>query len=130
MRISDWSSDVCSSDLVFRTTDADLIWKVNLDGTRHLIAAMTAHAPDARPIMASTSHVYDADSPRPGAEEDRCSPTLAYPASRLAAETEQRASARNWSIESFDLVSGVRDGDNESLPRNLAHWDPRPPKTP
>src|SRR3546814_12376456 len=109
MRISDWSSDVCSSDLVFRTTDADLIWKVNLDGTRNLIAAMKAHAPDARLIMASTSHVYDADSPRPGAEEDRCSPTLDYPASKLAAETELRDSGLNWSIPRFGFVYRSED---------------------
>src|SRR5688572_2411734 len=30
---------------VFRTSDADLIWKSNLEGTRNLIAAATVHAP-------------------------------------------------------------------------------------
>lgn len=104
---------------VFRTTDAGLIWKVNLDGTRNLIAAMKAHAPDARVIMASTSHVYDADSPRPGVEEDRCSPTLDYPASKLAAERELRDSGLNWSIQRFGFVYGDGDGHIESLPLHL-----------
>src|SRR3546814_4857063 len=99
MRILYWSSDVCSSDL--------------------LTAAMKAHAPDARLIMASTSHVYDADSPRPGAEEDRCSPTLDYPASKLAAETELRDSGLNWSNQRFGFAYGDGDGHIESLPRHL-----------
>ncbi|AQZ54491.1 hopanoid-associated sugar epimerase (plasmid) [Martelella mediterranea DSM 17316] len=42
---------------VFRTQDTDLIWKCNLDGTRNLIAAVKVHAPDARFILSSTSHV-------------------------------------------------------------------------
>lgn len=105
---------------VFRTADAGLIWKVNLEGTRNLIAAIKAHAPDARFIMASTAHVYDADSPQPGAEEDRCSPTLDYPASKLAAEAELRGSSLNWSIQRFGFVYGDRDGHIASLPRHLA----------
>ena len=32
---------------VFRTQDEDLIWKSNLEGTRNLIAAAKAYAPDA-----------------------------------------------------------------------------------
>ena len=63
---------------VFRTPDDDLIWRSNLDGTRHLIAATKAHAPDARFIMASTSNIYDADTPRPGREVDAADPTQAY----------------------------------------------------
>ncbi|MGO6743741.1 NAD-dependent epimerase/dehydratase family protein [Rhizobium ruizarguesonis] len=71
---------------VFRTQDADLIWKSNLDGTRNLIAAVKAHAPDARFIMSSTSHVYNKDNPHPGREEDPVEPQHAYPASKVAAE--------------------------------------------
>ena len=52
----------------FRTQDTDLIWKSNLEGTRHLIAAARAHAPDARFLMASTSNVYNMDSSRPNDE--------------------------------------------------------------
>ncbi len=105
---------------VFRTPDTDLIWTSNLEGTRHLIAAVKAHAPDARFIMSSTSHVYDVDTPRPGREDDVSSPTLAYPASKLAAEAELRNSGLNWSIQRFGFVYGDGDGHIESLPRLLA----------
>src|SRR3954469_7597586 len=71
---------------LFRTDDEDAIWKANLDGTRDLISAVEAHAPTARVVLASTSNVYDADASHPGREDDACSPTAAYPASKLAAE--------------------------------------------
>ena len=84
---------------VFRTQDTDLIWKSNLEGTRNLIAATMARAPNARFIMASTGLIYNEDSPRPGREDDAASPQRAYPASKLAAENELRASRLNWSIQ-------------------------------
>lgn len=105
---------------VFRTPDDNLIWKSNLDGTRHLIAAAKAHAPDARFIMASTSNIYDADTPRPGREDDAANPKQAYPASKLAAEGELRASGLDWSILRFGFVYGDGDGHVESLPKYVA----------
>ena len=105
---------------VFRTPDADLIWRSNLDGTRNLIAAAKAHAPGARFIMASTSNVYDTDSPRPGREDDNAHPKQAYPASKLAAEGELRESGLTWSILRLAFVYGDGDGHIESLPRFLA----------
>ena len=51
---------------VFRTPDADAVWKANLDGTRNLIVVSREHAPDTRFIMASTILIYDADGQRPG----------------------------------------------------------------
>ena len=94
---------------LFRTEDEDAIWKANLDGTRNLIGAVEAHAPTARFVLASTSNVYDADASRPSREDDACSPTAAYPASKLAAEALLRDSALNWSILRFPFVYG--DGD-------------------
>ena len=105
---------------VFRTPDEDLIWRSNLDGTRHLIAATKAHAPDARFIMASTSNVYNSDTPRPGREGDAADPQQAYPASKLAAEGELRASGLNWSILRLGFVYGEGDGHLEALPRYFA----------
>ncbi len=99
----------------FRTTDRDLIWKVNLEGTRNLIAAARAHAPHARFIMASTAWIYDADATHPGREDDPAAPTLDYPASKLAAENELRESGLNWSILRYGFVYGDRDGHLESL---------------
>jgi UDP-glucose 4-epimerase len=48
---------------VFRTSETDQIWKVNLAGTRNLIDAAKAHAPDARVIMASTIRQAEHDPP-------------------------------------------------------------------
>lgn len=75
---------------VFRTPDRDAIWRANLDGTRNLISAAKAHAPEARFIMASTGLVYDEDAGHPGVEDDAVHPKLAYPASKVAAENELR----------------------------------------
>ena len=83
---------------VFRTQNEADIWRANLDGTKNLVAAAKAHVPDARFIMASTGLVYDANAPRPGVEDDATHPTLAYPASKLAAENELRSSGLNWTI--------------------------------
>lgn len=111
---------------VFRTTDTGLIWTVNLEGTQHLIAAAKAHAAGARFIMASTSNVYNVDSPHPGREDDEVAPTLAYPASKLAAENELRTSGLNWSVQRFGFVYGDKDGHLESLPQHAVagNWHP------
>lgn len=109
---------------VFRTQDTDLIWKSNLEGTRNLIAAVKVGAPDARFIMSSTSHVYNSDNPHPGREEDPVDPTQAYPASKVSAEKELRASGLNWSIVRFPFVYGDGDGHLESLPKYVGNWHP------
>lgn len=111
---------------VFRTPDTDLIWKSNLEGTRNLIAAAKAHAPEARFILASTSNVYDASSSRPGREDDSPDPQHAYPASKLAAERVLRESGLNWSILRLGFVYGDRDGHLEALPRHAAHLKMHP----
>lgn len=104
---------------VFRTGDEALIWKANLDGTRGLIAAARAHAPNARFIMASTAHVYDRGTPHPGRETDAVAPDLAYPASKAAAEQALRDSGLNWSILRFPFVYGDGDGHLAMLPAHL-----------
>lgn len=109
---------------VFRTQDTDLIWKSNLAGTRNLIAAAEVHAPDARFIMSSTSHVYNNDNPHPGREEDPVDPKQAYPASKVAAEKELRESVLNWAIVRFPFVYGDGDGHLESLPKYVGSWHP------
>ena len=111
---------------VFRTPDADAVWKANLDGTRNLIVASREHAPDTRFIMASTILIYDADGQRPGREDDASRPTLNYPASKLAAEKELRGSGLNWSILRFPFVYGDGDGHMESLNKyvGMMNWHP------
>ncbi len=111
---------------VFRSQDTDLIWKSNLEGTRNLIEAVRAHAPQARFILASTSHVYDMDSPHPGREDDPVEPKHAYPASKVAAENELRASGLTWAVLRFPFVYGDRDGHLEDLPKyaSSGKWHP------
>jgi len=104
---------------VFRTQDTDLIWKSNVEGTRNLIAAAQAHAPQARFIMASTSNVYGKNSTHPGRESDSVQPEQAYPASKVAAEKLLQETALNWSIVRFPFVYGDGDGHLEMLPRLL-----------
>ncbi|WP_117192426.1 NAD-dependent epimerase/dehydratase family protein [Rhizobium terrae] len=109
---------------VFRTQDMDMIWKSNLDGTRNLIAAIKAHAPEARFIMASTAHVYSIDNSHPGREDDVVNPQHAYPASKLAAERELRASGLTWAVLRFPFVYGDGDGHLEALPGHIGTWHP------
>ena len=111
---------------VFRTSDEDLIWKSNLEGTRSLLAAAKAHAPAACFLLASTSNVYRISGPRPGREEDAVDPQPAYPASKVAAENELRASGLNWSILRLPFVYGDQDGHLEALPKYAlgGQWHP------
>jgi nucleoside-diphosphate-sugar epimerase len=111
---------------LFRTRDEDEIWRVNLEGTRNLIAAVQEFAPDARFLMSSTGNVYDDGQTRPGREDDAVSPTLAYPASKIAAEKLLRESGLNWAILRLPFIYGDQDGHLEALPPLAAgmKWSP------
>jgi nucleoside-diphosphate-sugar epimerase len=100
---------------LFRTEDEAAIWRANLDGTRNLIDAVAAHAPDARVVMASTGNVYNHDQARPGQESDTCNPTAAYPASKVAAEALLRESGLTWSVLRLPFVYGDGDGHLASI---------------
>jgi UDP-glucose 4-epimerase len=114
---------------VLRTPDPEQIRRVNLDGTRNLIAAVRAHAPDARVIMASTGLVYDAGIPRPAREDDPAHPQLPYPASKVAAERALHESGLTWSILRFAFVYGDGDGHLQSAPQLLGSWNWHPAQT-
>ena len=111
---------------VLRTPNTDEIWKVNLEGTRNLIAALKANAPEARFIMASTGLVYNADTKRPSREDDATEPKMPYPASKVASENELRASGLNWSIQRFGFVYGDKDEHINMVPRlaGMFKWHP------
>jgi nucleoside-diphosphate-sugar epimerase len=119
-------SEIIHLAALFRTHDEAAIWKVNLEGTRNLIAAAKDHVPEARFMMASTSNVYNPDASHPGREDDRVAPALAYPASKIEAENELRKSGLNWSILRLPFVYGDKDGHLESAPGQLAamNWHP------
>ena len=114
---------------VFRTKNEDDIWRANLDGTKNLIAATKAHAPQARFVMASSGLVYDADASHPGLEEDATNPKLAYPASKIAAENELRNSGLNWSILRLGFVHGDGDRHLAAVPKMVAAFKWHPAKT-
>lgn len=114
---------------LFRTDDQDAIWRTNLDGTRNLIDAVTSHAPRARFVMASTSNVYDHDQLRPGLESDTCTPTAAYPASKVAAEALLRASGLSWSVLRLPFVYGDGDGHLGSISALAARFGLHPAHT-
>lgn len=126
MRAADGVSDIIHLAAVFRSQDTDLIWKINLEGTRNLIAAVKAHAPKARFIFASTSNVYGMNSQHPGREDDSVDPGHAYPASKVAAEKALRDSGLNWAVLRFPFVYGDRDGHLEELPKHAiaGKWHP------
>ena len=100
---------------LFRTDDEDAVWRANLDGTRNLVDAVKRNAPQASFIMTSTGNVYNADGIRPAQEADVCSPTAAYPASKVAAEQVLRDSGLTWSILRLPFVYGDGDGHLASL---------------
>jgi UDP-glucose 4-epimerase len=114
---------------VFRTQNEEEIWRANLDGTKNLIAAAKAYAPEVRFVMASTGLVYDADANHPGLEEDATHPTLAYPASKIAAESELRNSGLKWSILRLAFVYGDGDGHLASVPPLVSRLKWHPAKT-
>jgi UDP-glucose 4-epimerase len=66
--------------------------------------------------MASTGNVYDHDQARPGREDDTCTPTAAYPASKVAAEALLRESGLTWSVLRLPFVYGEGDGHLASMP--------------
>lgn len=102
---------------LLRTQDAKQIWEVNLEGTRNLIDAAKANAPGARFILASTSLVYNADSPRPSLESDDVAPARDYPASKVAAEKLLRESGLNWTVLRYGFVYGDNDGHIGQIPQ-------------
>ena len=114
---------------VFRTQSEDDIWRANLDGTKNLIAAAKAHAPQARFVMASTGLVYDANASHPGLEDDATNPKLAYPASKIAAENELRNSGLRWSILRLGFVYGDGDGHLLAVPGLAARFKWHPART-
>jgi nucleoside-diphosphate-sugar epimerase len=101
---------------LFRDATDDAIWRANRDGTRHLLEAVKTYAPHARFVMASTGNVYDSGAARPAREDDPVAPTVAYPASKLAAEALLRDSGLTWSILRLPFVYGDGDGHLESMP--------------
>ncbi len=74
--------------------------RVNVDGTRHLIEAMRAHAPRARLLFASTLDVFGHTQhlPPPRRRDDPVQATDVYSQHKLECEALVRASELVWGI--------------------------------
>lgn len=114
---------------VLRAPDPEQIQRVNVDGTRNLIAAVQAYSPGARVIMASTGLVYAADLTRPAREGDPATAPMPYPASKVIAEQVLRESGLTWNIQRFAFVYGDADGHLQSAPHLLGSWNWHPAQT-
>jgi GDP-4-dehydro-6-deoxy-D-mannose reductase len=66
--------------------DAFGSWRVNVDGTVNVLAAVQAEQPEARVLLASTCEVYGNASRIPTPEDERLAPVSPYAASKAAAE--------------------------------------------
>jgi GDP-4-dehydro-6-deoxy-D-mannose reductase len=66
--------------------DAFRAWRVNVDGTVNVLAAVRAEAPGARVLFPSTCEVYGRAARIPVSEEDPVAPVSPYAASKAAAE--------------------------------------------
>jgi len=66
--------------------DAFRAWRVNVDGTVNVLAAVGAERPGARVLFASTCEVYGNASRIPTPEDERVAPVSPYAASKAAAE--------------------------------------------
>jgi GDP-4-dehydro-6-deoxy-D-mannose reductase len=61
-------------------------WRVNVDGTVNVLAAVRAERPDARVLFASTGEVYGNATRIPTPEDEPVRPVSPYAASKAAAE--------------------------------------------
>jgi GDP-4-dehydro-6-deoxy-D-mannose reductase len=66
--------------------DASRAWRVNVDGTVNVLAALRAEQPRARLLLASTCEVYGNATRIPTPENERIAPVSPYGASKAAAE--------------------------------------------
>lgn len=78
-----------------------LAWAVNVDGTRHLVDALVAHAPAARLVHVSSIGVHGSRNPHtlPVLDADSpVSPCDVYGATKAAAEDLVTASGLDWVV--------------------------------
>jgi GDP-4-dehydro-6-deoxy-D-mannose reductase len=85
--------------------DAFRSWRVNVDGTVNVLAAVRAERPEARVLLASTCEVYGNATRIPTPEDEPVRPVSPYAASKAAAELA-------CSISGLDVVV-TRAANNE-----------------
>jgi GDP-4-dehydro-6-deoxy-D-mannose reductase len=85
-------------------------WRVNVDGTVNLLAAVRAERPEARVLFASTGEVYGNATRVPTPEDEPVRPVSPYAASKAAAELA-------CSVSGLDVVV-TRAANNEGPGRD------------
>lgn len=70
----------------------------------------------AKWLLARVCELDNPDTPRPSREDDHCTLSAAYPASKLAAEEALRNSTLTWSILRLPFVYGDGDGHLAMIP--------------
>ena len=85
-------------------------WRVNVDGTVNMLAAVRAERPEARVLFASTGEVYGNATRIPTPEDEPVRPVSPYAASKAAAELA-------CSISGLDVVV-TRAANNEGPGRD------------
>src|SRR3546814_11511214 len=127
MRISDWSSDVCSSDLTDRL-QALIIdsWFDNYLGVVSLVRVMQGEIkPGDKILVMSTGRTHQVDNVGVFTPTRKHMPAL-------------RAGEVGWLHAPLQAVHGAPVGDTQTLPRATAphplprspHMQPRPPQPP
>src|SRR3546814_8612880 len=119
MRISDWSSDVCSSDLLLRSEeDAIDVSNYTIDGDNNLIAADldNVYVRTERYSRQSKTEFYQIS----GRLEQRLTDTLAV--NLLGGLSKSQADIPVETTLAFDDVDAT--GDRKSPPLNSSHYCP------
>src|SRR3546814_10196606 len=115
MRISDWSSDVCSSDLAGRH-----YWDVNVDGTR-IVAEEAAKARVKAVVHISTTAVYGIPPAAPITAETPLRPVEPYGKSKLAGERIMAEICGRHGIPLITIRPRATLGDRKSTRLNSSH---------
>lgn len=111
-------------------TDSNLMYQVNLLGTRHLLTALSEHAPHVQSIiLASTAHVYGNNAASILSEDTALQPANDYAVSKLSMEymaSLWRDKLPITIVRPFNYT-GVGQAEYFLIPKIVAHFKKRSP---
>ena len=96
-------------------TDPDLVLSVNIRGTLNTLSALRSEAPNARVLVVSTVHVYDADDDAIALTEDSpLAPISMYAISKTAADLATLAYASQYGLHAMTVRPTNHTGPGQS----------------
>ncbi|MDP6847238.1 MAG: GDP-mannose 4,6-dehydratase [Kiritimatiellia bacterium] len=96
-------------------TDPDLVLSVNIRGTLNTLSALRCEAPNARVLVVSTVHVYDAnDDSTPLTEDSPLAPVSMYAISKAAADLATLACAAKHGLHTMTVRPTNHTGPGQS----------------